>query len=339
VETPAVGAQSEVDVKLARVRAYLSSAGLAGVLLSRQDNFAWLTGGLDNHVVSGSDVGVASLLVTKDGQFALCDRIEGDRLRDEEIGQQSWDWRVYDWFRPGARAGAIKDVVGDGPVGADTPGAGQPLDRGFDDIRAELLPAEVARYREVGRICTVAMVEACQHMHQGNTEHEIAADLSRRVLAQGGRPGVVLVAVDERIAKYRHPIPTSKKLRDYAMVVLGGSKWGLQISLTRFVAFHPMPDDLKRKWADVNQIARYFTLETRPGRSWAGPTSTGSSAGPTSGSSITRAGQPAIAAASSPPTPSRQASSAPVRPRPGTRRSRARSPRTRSSSPIRGTSS
>lgn len=265
-----VGSPAEVDVKLGRVRGYLERSGVAGVLLGRQDNFAWLTGGLSNHVSTAAEGGVASLLVTKDGAFALCDRIEGDRMRDEEIGQQRWEWRVYDWFRPGARAAAIRDIVGDGQIAADiaVPGA-KALDRELDQLRAELLPAEVARYRAVGHICTVAMVEACQHLHVGHSEHEIAADLSRRVLAHGARAGVVLVATDERIHKYRHPIPTEKKLRDYAMLVLGGSKWGLQVSLTRFVAYHPLSDELKRKWRDVNQIARYFTLETRPGRAWA----------------------------------------------------------------------
>jgi len=265
-----IGSQTEVDAKLARVRGYLEREGLAGALLSRQDNFAWLSAGRDNHVVSGSEGGVASLLVTRDGHFALADRIEAGRLRDEEIGQQSWEWRVYDWYRPGARAAAVREIVGDGALGADTPGAGtRPLDRGFDDLRAELLPEEVARYREVGRMATTAVVEACQHLHPGHSEHEIAADLSRRVLAHGGRPGVVLIATDERISRYRHPIPTDRKLRDYAMVVLGASKWGLQVSITRCVSFHPLGEELRRKWRDVSQIAAYFTLATRPGRPWA----------------------------------------------------------------------
>jgi Xaa-Pro aminopeptidase len=265
-----VGAQAEVDVKLARVRAFLEREGLAGALLSRQDNFAWLSGGRDNHVVAGSEVGVASLLVTPDGQFALADRIEAGRLRDEEIGEQRWEWRVYDWFRPGARAAAVREIVGDGVVAADTPGAGaRQLDRAFDELRAELLPEEVARYRAVGRIATLAVVEAGLHLHPGQSEHEIAADLARRVRAQGGRPGVVLIATDERIHRFRHPIPTDRKLRDSAMLVLGASKWGLQVSVTRFVSFRPLGEELKRKWRDVSQIAAYFTLATRPGRGWA----------------------------------------------------------------------
>jgi Xaa-Pro aminopeptidase len=175
-----VGGQAEVDAKLARVRGYLGRSGLAGVLLTRQDNFAWLTAGRDNHVVAGSDVGVASLLVTHDGAYALADRIESGRMRDEEIGEQRWEWRSYDWYRP----------------------------------------------------------------------------------------GVVLIATDERVDRYRHPIPTEKKLRDYGMLVLGGSKWGLQVSITRFVSFHPLGDELKRKWRDVSTIAAYFTRATRPGERW-----------------------------------------------------------------------
>lgn len=264
-----VGARSEVETKVARIREYLASSGLAGVLLTRQDNFAWLTGGRDNHVVQGSEGGVASLFVTRDARVALTNRIEADRIRDEEIGDQGWDWRTFDWYRPGQLRAAIRDLVGDQPIGSDMPlPQAQPLDQAFDDLRADLTPEERRRYYEVGRICTEALQHTCQTVHANQTELEIAAELMRRVRAEGARPGVVLIATDERIDRYRHPIPTEKRLRNYAMLVLGGSKWGLQVSLTRFVAFHPLSDDLKQRWRDVSQVAAYFTLATRPGRRW-----------------------------------------------------------------------
>ena len=260
---------SEIETKVARVREYLRASGLAGVLLSRQDNFAWLTAGKDNHVVAGSDVGVASLLVTPDARYVLTSRIEAGRIADEEIGGQGWELRPYEWYESGALGVGVSEVVGDSSIAADTPFANaRPLDHAFDELRADLTPEELERYREVGRIATEAIVAACQALHPGQTEHEIAADLARRVRSHGGRPGVVLIATDERIAKYRHPIPTDKKLRDYAMLVLGASKWGLQVSVTRFVSFHRLDDELRRKWRDVSQIAAYFTLATRPGRPW-----------------------------------------------------------------------
>jgi Xaa-Pro dipeptidase len=264
-----VGARAEVDTKVGRVRDYLSAAGLAGVLVSRQDNFAWLTGGKDNHVSQGSEAGVASLLVTGDRQVALTNRIEADRMRDEEIGEQGWDWRTFDWFRAGELAAAVREVVGDGRLAADTPFPNAAaLDRGFDDLRADLTPEELRRYHEVGRICTEAVQHTCQTVHANQTEHEIAAELMRRVRAEGARPSVVLIATDERIDRYRHPIPTDKRLHNYAMLVLGGSKWGLNVSITRFLALHPLNDELRRRWRHVSQVAAYFTLATRPGRAW-----------------------------------------------------------------------
>lgn len=266
---PVEGSSEEVAAKVERVRSYMRAAGLAGVLLSRQDNFAWLTAGKDNHVVAGSDVGVASLLVTRDARFVLTNRIEAARIADEEVGGQGWEPRTFEWYEPGALAATVRDILADGRLAADTPFPGaRPLDHAFDELRADLLPDEIARYRELGRIATEAMVHAGQSLHQGWTEHEIAADLARRVTANGARPGVVLIATDERIARYRHPIPTDKRLRDYAMLVLGASKWGLQVSITRFVSFHRLNDDLRRKWLDVSRIAAYFTLATQPGRPW-----------------------------------------------------------------------
>jgi Xaa-Pro dipeptidase len=260
---------NEIETKVARVRGYLAANDLAGVLITRQDNFAWLTAGKDNHVVAGSDVGVASLLITPDARFVLTNRIEAGRIADEEVGGQGWEPRTFDWYESGATAAAVREVVGDGAFAADTPFPNaRSLDHAFDELRADLLPEELERYREVGRIASDAMVHACESLHQGQTEHEIAADLARRAAAHGARPGVVLIATDERIAKYRHPIPTDKKLRDYAMLVLGASKWGLQVSVTRFVSFHRLDEDMRRKWRDVSQIAAYFTLATRPGRPW-----------------------------------------------------------------------
>lgn len=264
-----IGGPAEVDAKLARIRGYLAESGLGAILLTRQDNFAWLTGGRDNHVAAGSDVGVASLLVTPTDRVVVTNQIEAGRLRDEEIGDQGWEWRTYDWFRPSGFVAAVRDVAGDRPIGSDTPfpGAG-PLDGAFDRLRADLLSAEVERYRAVGREMTAAIEETCQHVHAGQTELEIAADLSRRVRAHGGQPGVILIAADERINKYRHPIPTDRKLRDYVMLVLGGSMWGLTISISRFVAFHPLAPELRQKWRDVSTVAAYFTIATRPGREW-----------------------------------------------------------------------
>ena len=58
---------------------------------------------------------------------------------------------------------------------------------------------------------------------------------------------VNLIATDERIFNFRHPLPTHKRLERYAMLVLCGRQRGLVCSITRLVHFGRLPDDLRRK--------------------------------------------------------------------------------------------
>ena len=94
-----VGSRAEVESKVERVRGYLARTGLAGVLITRQDNFSWLTGGKDNHVSEGSETGVASLLVTADARLALTNRIEAGRM---PLSLEAFDVAVaasaFHWF-------------------------------------------------------------------------------------------------------------------------------------------------------------------------------------------------------------------------------------------------
>jgi antitoxin VapB len=77
---------------------------------------------------------------------------------------------------------------------------------------------------------------------------------------------VNLIATDERIFAFRHPLPTDKKLERYAMLVLCGRRWGLVCSVTRFVHFGRLPDDLRRKAEAVAQVDATFIAATGPGR-------------------------------------------------------------------------
>jgi antitoxin VapB len=77
---------------------------------------------------------------------------------------------------------------------------------------------------------------------------------------------VNLIATDERIYSYRHPLPTAKKLDRYAMLILCGRKNGLICSLTRLVHFGPLSDELKRKVAACAKVDAAFIQTTRPGR-------------------------------------------------------------------------
>lgn len=88
----------EVQAKLQRVRAWLETAGLEGLVLTSQANFAWLTGGGSNYVYVGDAAGEASLLVTSSRIYLLTNNIELRRLLEEEVAGlpfQAIQWKWY----------------------------------------------------------------------------------------------------------------------------------------------------------------------------------------------------------------------------------------------------
>jgi antitoxin VapB len=133
-------------------------------------------------------------------------------------------------------------------------------------LRAILLPEEVERFRTLGRLCAEAMDAAIRAVKPGLTEYEIAGLLAHETESRGAQAIVNLIATDERIFKFRHPLPTGKKLDEYAMLVLCGRKWGLVCSITRLVHFGKLPDEVRRKMEATAKVDATFLVATRPGQ-------------------------------------------------------------------------
>jgi len=57
------------------------------------------------------------------------------------------------------------------------------------------------------------------------TEYQIIGKMEDAVQSRGVQPIVNLIGTDERIFRFRHPLPTEKKLDRYAMLILCGRKW------------------------------------------------------------------------------------------------------------------
>ncbi|HSD85529.1 MAG TPA: M24 family metallopeptidase, partial [Anaerolineae bacterium] len=177
---------------------------------------------------------------------------------------QGWAFRIAPWH---AANPAVADLTRGLKLAADVayPGAID-LSNEMARLRANLLPEEGERYRALSQACAEAMNAAIRVVRPGQSEFEIAALLDRETFARGVQPIVNLIATDERIFNFRHPLPTGKKMAKYAMLVLCGRKYGLITSVTRLVHFGRLPDDLRRKLEAVAHIDATFIAATRPGR-------------------------------------------------------------------------
>jgi hypothetical protein len=74
-----------------------------------------------------------------------------------------------------------------------------------------------------------------------------------------------LVGTDERIHRFRHPLPTKKTLERYAMLVICGRRWGLVASATRLVHFGRVPAELKVKQEACAFVDATFNAATTAG--------------------------------------------------------------------------
>ncbi len=258
---------NEIQIKLQRLGTYLAANALDGVLLQNRANFAWITGGRDNHVVLESEGGVAGILATADRLVCLTNHIESPRFRTEELADMGIEVIDFPWWSPAEAAEVVRRVVGERKIASDNGAFGiAELPPGFAKLRWSLTDMEIQRYRFCGQLTSAAIESASRQIQPGESEFDIAARLEFEIQRTGASPYVVLVATDRRIREYRHPTPTAKKLEKHAMLVLCGEYRGLICSCTRFVHFGPVPTEISERHQAVCNVDAAVNLATKPGR-------------------------------------------------------------------------
>ena len=110
-----------------------------------------------------------------------------------------------------------------------------------------------------------AIGEAAMAAAPGMTEYEVAGILSHQCWSRGVQPIVVLIASDDRLLSYRHPIPAGNTVQKALMLVICGRRHGLIVSATRIVHFGPPPAELRRKHDAVVAVDAAFNANSIPG--------------------------------------------------------------------------
>ena len=238
--------------------------GLSGVLIRRNENVAWLTGGaVEVRVLTPCETGVASLLVTAEGKrYYFTTENEAPRLHDEEFGALDFEPVLFPWYADDTTAAAIR--LSGGPVGSDTPGPGlTPVN--LYPLRAALCESEIARYRWLGVETAAATSESLHQVEPGLSEYDLEAITAANLLRRGIQPSVYLYAVDDRIFKYKHAVARGARLKQYGMLNLCTRKWGLTISITRFVHFGTLPAELAARFEAAARVNAALLAATRVG--------------------------------------------------------------------------
>lgn len=249
-----------------RIRKWLEEKEYDGIVLGRRDNYAWVGGGAKNHVLSSTEDGVAYYVISKDSVKLIADSSDAPRMGAEQnpLGAKTI---LVPWYEP-MEEHIGKMIQGKAYV-SDTGIAGTENVQGeLIELRMKLSEKEVECYREIGLLCAQIVEGVCREAKPGDSEEKVACKLKCRCLQNGISPDCVLIGADDRILKYRHPMPTDKKIEKSLMVVLGGEKYGLNVSITRIVYFTPIPEEIRCRYEKTRYIFACMQMMMRDGRTY-----------------------------------------------------------------------
>lgn len=213
-----------------------------------------------------TELGATSLVIMKDEKYLISNNIEGPRMIHEEgVEAQGFMVKTYPWYED-QEAAIVKALVKEGPLGSDVPFPGAvTVAEEIARLRYSLTPEEVERYRWLGERASLALEKTLQETRKGEKESEVVGRLCRELWKDRIDPVTLMAAADERVFQFRHPIPAEKSIDRYLMVSVNARKWGLIVSLTRFVRFGKLPIELKEKYLANVFIDCVFMAATKPG--------------------------------------------------------------------------
>ena len=255
----------------------LAENKFGGALLNSQHNFAWLTGGKSNGINLSAENGACFLLIKNDGKcFVLAGNIEMPRLLSEEISAETFEPVEFAWQKEKAsgdfvikKAQAILEnganLASDLYLSRDVPA----IENLIAPCRYSLTDAEIERYRELGKDAGKAIGEAIKIVSAGDTEIEIARKTRGELAKYNINPVVNLVGADERIEKFRHPIPTGNRWKKVLLIAVCANREGLIANLSRIICVGKIPDELRRKTEASAYVFTKLLSETKPGKSGA----------------------------------------------------------------------
>jgi antitoxin VapB len=232
-----------------------------------------LTAGGRNATDLSREAGVGTLFLRSDGKrFVFANKIEMERLLTEELAGQGYEPIDFAWEEEKGNPNLISHVARSLtteslPIGSDLiSGEGlQLIDNDIARARYQLTDTEIERFKSLGKDAGQAIGTVARQLKPGMTETEVARRANDALLAVGAFPVVTLVAADDRLKRFRHPVPTDLQWKKVVMIVVCARRNGLVASMTRIVCDGAIPEDLDIRTRGSAFVNAMLFDGTRPG--------------------------------------------------------------------------
>lgn len=270
--TPPAGSRiADFQAKEGRLLAALASSGFSAAAMARQDNFAWLTSGGDGRVSSEGECGAAILLIGPGRRQVFAKSMDGRRILEEELYGLDFDLVELAWYEESCTERLVSStsghrLVSDFPAQASGSLPPEFLPGFFTHLHYPLSVLEQDRYRELALLAESILREVADQIRPGMKESDAAALLRCRYAEEGMESPVVIVGSDERIARYRHCMPTDKRIRETLLLAPAPRKWGLCAPISRMVHFgDSIPGTLARSYGSLLRLEAATLAACTPG--------------------------------------------------------------------------
>ncbi|NLK98060.1 MAG: M24 family metallopeptidase [Epulopiscium sp.] len=238
----------EVKEKEERIYKFLDQNGYDGMIIGRQDNFSWITGGGNSRVIWSTELGFSYLFITKEKKFCISQVMDGPRIMDEVLSPLGYDYIPLRWYEQNKEEKLEelikgKKVISDFPL----PGAIYNL-HAIYHLHYPLMDSEIEKYRILGKEVDEILTSTALEIEPGMTEMEVEGMLMGKFGQKGIIPDVILIGADERPVKYRHPVPTERKIDHYVFISPSIKKWGLHANISRLISFGKPSSEIAHKY-------------------------------------------------------------------------------------------
>ena len=255
----------DIEPKKDRILEYLGMNKYDGAVIGRRDNFAWFTSGGENKVLNFSDFGFSYLLITKNKIQLVSQIMDGQRVIDEELNGLEIEYVPLKWFEDSKEDTILKltsgkNILSDIPL----PECKYSPDE-FYSLHYPLTPLEIERLRWLGSKSEKIIRNVSDNISSGMREVEIAGMLLGEYGKSGIECEVLMIGSDERISKYRHPLPSDKKINKFVLVHPAVKKWGLHANVTRLVSLEKLNPEIQKRFDAACRIAGEVILSCKQG--------------------------------------------------------------------------
>ena len=254
--------RTDVELKQARLVTLLQEVGCDGLLVLQPDNFAWLTGGASARGILDPDA-LPGIYFTADSRWLLASNVDSQRLFDEEIDGLGFQLKEWPWHQE--RAQLLADLCQGRNVACDSPIPNcKNVAPQLQLLRRVLTDYEIACYRILGQTLSHALEATGRTLGVGETEREVAGQLSHRLLHRGVHPLLISVTADGRGKTYRQASFTSTAVTKTAVMTVTARKYGLCARASRAISFGQPDANFRRDHDCACKISATYVAGSWP---------------------------------------------------------------------------